>query len=407
MEEVHKYSLLVISLAILVLPGISRILRIPSVVAEILFGVILGKSVLHFKFTGEWLSFLADLGFLLLMFQAGMEINFQMLRKQSRGQILFQFLFFGITFGLSLLSAVLLNRGMFIALVLSTTSLGLVMPTLREAGLNTTQMGQDILIASTLADFLTLFGITFFLLWLQNGVSWNFVLPVILFAGFALLLRLGRLWVWWYPGQAEKVLGIQSDAQEIGVRFSMALLFLLVALSEMVHLEPVLGAFMGGALLSFVFREKHLLEGKLSGMGFGFLIPFFFIHVGMQFDLSNVMNPEQLIFTLELLGFALLVKLAPALLLIFRGSSLREALQVGFLLSSRLSLIIAAAAIGLENKLITPAMKDSIVLLALVTCFVGPFLFRILYRKKPLQEEKPARSGPGPARRGLRGEKGI
>ena len=380
MEHIQQYTLLFVSLAVLILPGLSRLLRIPAVVAEMVFGVILGKSLLQFEVSGDWLPFLADLGFLMLMFQAGMEIDFGMLRKQSRGNIAFQFVLFAATFGLSLGFAFLMGRGMFIALVLSTTSLGLVMPILKESGYTRTELGQSILLAATLADFLTLFGITFFLLYLQHGLSWRFALPVPLFIGFGVLLHVGRLWAWWNPSQAETILGIKSDSQEIGVRLSMALLFLFVGLAELVHLEPVLGAFMGGAVLSFVFREKFALEEKLSAIGFGFLIPFFFIHVGMQFDLTNVANKAQLIFTAKLLGLALAVKLLPAGLLILRGRSVKEAFQVGILLSSRLSLIIAAAAIGLQNNLITQAMKDAIVLLALITCFVGPTLFKLTLR---------------------------
>ena len=384
MDPSRAYPLLLVSAAILFLPGISRILRIPAVVAEILFGVVLGKSVLQLEFSGEWLPFLAELGFLLLMFQAGMEIDFTMLKKQRRGQLLFHVVFFGLTLGLSTLAAWILGRGIFMALVLSTTSLGLVLPTLRETGLNRTELGQDILIAASLADFLTLFGITFFILYIEYGLSWRLVLPVPLFLGFGVVLRLGRLWAWWHPDKAERLLGKNGggDAQGNRVRLSIALLFLFVGLSELAHLEPVLGAFLGGSLLSFVFREKPLLDHKLSAVGFGFLIPFFFIHVGMQFDLATLMAPQTLLFSLELLVFALAVKLLPALFLMFRGRRLREALQMGLLLSSRLSLIIAAAAIGVRNHLISRDMEDVIVFLALLTCFLGPTLFKLSLGKK-------------------------
>lgn len=390
MDPSRSYALLLVSGAILFLPGVSRILRIPAVVAEILFGVVLGKSLLQLEFSGDWLPFLAELGFLLLMFQAGMEIDFTMLKKQRKGQLLFHLIFFGLTLGLSLLAALALDRGIFMALVLSTTSLGLVMPTLKEAGLSRSKLGQNILIAATLADFLTLFGITFFILFIQYGLSWRFVLPVPLFLGFGVVLRLGRLWAWWHPDKAERLLGKtgDDDTQEIGVRLSIALLFLFVGLSELVHLEPVLGAFLGGSLLSFVFREKPVLDHKLSAMGFGFLIPFFFIHVGMQFDLSTLLTVETLLFSLELLAFALAVKLLPAVVLLFRGRGPREVFQVGFLLSSRLSLIIAAAAIGVQNELISQEMKDVIVFLALLTCFLGPTLFKLAL---PNRSETPAK----------------
>ena len=369
-------SLLLVSLAAAILPSLSRLLRIPAPVMEIMFGVILGKSFLHLQFSGEWLQFLAYLGFLLLMFHAGMEIDFGMLLKQSRGQLSFQLLFFGATLGLSLLFTIYLRTGTFMALILTTTSLGLVMPTIKEVGIQKSSFGQSILIAASLADFLTLFGITFFILWRDYGLGWHFISPLPLIIGFGIILWVGRLWAWWNPEQAKRFLGGQ-DSHEIGVRLSLALLFLFVAVSELVHLEPVLGAFLGGCVLSFVFREKGQLESKLSALGFGFLIPIFFINVGVEFDLTNVLRPGQLHFTLKLLVLAILVKLVPSLIFSLQRFSLREAMKAGILLSARLSLIMAAAEIGLEEGFISPVVKDSIVLLALLTCLVGPTLFKL------------------------------
>ena len=380
-------SLLLVSLAAAILPSLSRLLRIPAPVMEIMFGVILGKSFLHLQFSGEWLQFLAYLGFLLLMFHAGMEIDFSMLLKQRIGQFSFQLFLFIVTFGLSFLSALYLGWGVFMALVLTTTSLGLVMPTLREVGIQKTHLGQTLLVAASLADFLTLLGITFFILWHQHGVGWHFFFPLPLLAGFGVVLWAARLWAWWNPEQANRFLGGQ-DSHEIGVRLSLAMLFLFVAVSELVHLEPVLGAFMGGCVLSFVFREKGELESKLSAIGFGFLIPVFFINVGIQFDLHNVLRPGQLPFTLKLLLLATLVKILPSLLLKFQRLSLKDGLMAGVLLTSRLSLIMAAAEIGVRQGLISPAVKDSIVLLALLTCLVGPTLFKLTQTVKDHEIEQ-------------------
>jgi Kef-type K+ transport system membrane component KefB len=113
-------------------------------------------------------------------------------------------------------------------------------------------------------------------------------------------------------------------------------------------------------------------------MGFGFLIPVFFIHVGMQFDLTNILKPKMLIFSLKLLTAALAVKIIPALLLFLRGRKPREVFQTGVLLSSRLSLAIAAASIGVQNGMIIPEVKDAVVFMALVTCFLGPTLFKLI-----------------------------
>jgi Kef-type K+ transport system membrane component KefB len=373
-------SLFLVSLAVAVLPGLSRLLRLPAPVMEILLGVVLGKSVLHLEFSGEWLNILAHLGFLLLMFQSGMEIDFAILRKQSWRQLSFHVVFFGLTLGLSFLSALLLNRGFFFTLILTTTSLGLVMPTLKEAGVHKLPFGQSVLIAASLADFLTLLGIAFFILWRRYGVSWWFISPLPLFVGFGIVLWIGRIWAWWNPRQVERLLGTE-DSHELGVRLSLAILFLFVAVSELVGLEPVLGAFLGGCVLSFVFREKAELESKLSALGFGFLIPIFFINVGMNFDLTNILAKKQILFTLQLVALAFLVKVLPGLLFRLRRMSMRLSLQAGFLLSSRLSLIVAAASIGVKEGLISLEMKDAVVLLALATCLLGPTLFKITHKE--------------------------
>ena len=393
----QAWSLLLVALAAALLPGVSRILRLPAIVLEILCGVVLGKSLLNLEFSGQWLPFLAELGFLLLMFQAGMEIDFAMLRRQSRGRLFFHGLIFATTFLLALLAAFFLGRGLFMGLVLTTTSLGLVVPTLKEVGISRQPMGQSIIIAATLADFLTLLAITFYVLWHRYGLDWRFLGPLPLFVGFGLLLRAGRLWAWWHPNKAARLLA-PRDTQELGVRLSLALLFLFVALSELVGLEPVLGAFMGGALLSIIFQEKIHLENKLSGIGYGFLIPLFFIHVGMQFDLTNILSPRLILFTLKLLGLALAVKLLPSLLLVFSGVSLRRAVNAGFLLSSRLSLIIVAATIGLEYGFITEQYKDAIVLLAVFTCLLGPSVFKLLHlptvqERKAVEDDKKMATG--------------
>lgn len=381
MTSSQALSLLLVMLAVAVLPGVSRILRLPSAVTEILFGVVLGKSLLGFNPGGDWMPFLAQLGFLLLMFSAGAELDFTLLGRQGRSQISFQLTLFAATLGLAGLAAWLLDRGVFMTLVLTTTSLGLVMPVLRESGQQKTGLGQAILMAATLADFLTLLGITVFVLVHRSGLSWALLRPLPLFAGFAVLLWAFRRWAWWNPDKAEKLLR-SGDPQEQGVRLTLALLFLFVGASELVHLEPVLGAFLGGCILSFVYREKRSLESKLSGLGFGFLVPLFFIHVGMGFDVRSVLGWEQLEFALLLLVLAVGVKVLPGLLYPLWGRPLGDGLLAGVLLSSRLSLIVAAAAIGVEQGFLTPQIKDAVVFLALLTCTLGPVGFKVLAKRR-------------------------
>jgi Kef-type K+ transport system membrane component KefB len=116
----------------------------------------------------------------------------------------------------------------------------------------------------------------------------------------------------------------------------------------------------------------------------------------MDFDLRNVLSPERMVFTLKLLGFALGVKMLPSLFFLLRGTGIRRALNAGILLSSRLSLIIVAASLGLEAGFITVEFKDAIVLLAVITCLMGPSVFKLLHRSDGAMERKSGRPGGGP-----------
>ena len=374
-------SLMVISLAAVLLPNLASRMKVPAVVAEILFGLLIGKSLLNIPISDEWISILAEIGFLLLMFLAGAEINFSVLEKQKSSNYIFLGALFLSTFILSLVCAIFMGRGVFLALILSTTSLGLVFPVLSDSGITKTLYGQNILLSAILADFATFFGLTFYLLFTKYGLSWRLFLPIPVFIFFTIFLWAGRFWVWWNPAKARVLLG-DSGSTELGVRFSIALLFIFVALSGIAGLEPVLGAFMGGCILSFLFREKEKLDEKLASIAYGFLIPVFFIRVGIQMNITSIFNPEGLLFLTKLLGAALIVKILPSLLLIFKRVPFRYSLAAGVLLSSRLSLIIAVAAIGLREGFINHATAESIIFLALVTSVLGPTAFKRLVPKE-------------------------
>lgn len=382
----HSVSLLILALAAALLPGVARWLGVPAMVLEILCGVALGVSGLGLTFSGEWLPFLAELGFLLLLFQAGMDIDFGMLRGAARSDLAVQGGVFAATVALALAAAVLLGEGLFLCLVLTTTSLDLVGVTLRETGESKTSQGQQALLAASLADFLSLLAITGIMLYMDQGLSWRLAAPIPLFVGFALVLRAARLWVWWHPEASARLLGVGrggregggGDTQELGVRFAMVVLFLFVALSELVHVEPVLGAFMGGAILAAMFRQKHALEAKLSGLAQGFFVPLFFISVGLEFDIMGVMTLPHLFFEAQLLVAALCVKFLPAQLFGLSGVGMRGRLRLGALLSSRLSLMVAAATLGAQRGLISPPVRDDLILLAVITCLLGPVLYKRL-----------------------------
>ncbi|MBU4389243.1 MAG: cation:proton antiporter [Proteobacteria bacterium] len=377
MEINQAFSLIIISLAVFIVPILSRYLKIPSVVGEILFGVAIGKSGLGLVISGEWLSFLAQFGFFLLMFLSGFEIDFEHLKKQGRGQVVFALSIFFSTFLLAYLFSALMGFCFYMAFILSTTSLGLVIPTLRETGLSRSLLGQNIILAAIIANFMTLFGIIIYSLFYQYGFSWKMLKPGIIFIFAASVLYLFKRLAWWYPERFAQLLK-GEDPVEIGVRASLALLFVFVGFSCLLDIEPIIGAFIGGALFSLIFRYRGVLEEKLMGFSYGFLIPIFFIHVGINFDLQVLLDWQIFLNAVALFFIAWIVKIIPSLLFCRKDLSLRECLSCGILLSARLCLIIAAASIGLKLNLISHQIYSSIILLAVLMASIAPILFKKL-----------------------------
>ena len=376
-------TIILIACAAFLLPLIAARLRVSAVTLEIIFGVIVGPYALNIVERSELLDFLAEFGFFLLMFLSGFEIDFGNIERQGTRKIAYGALTFGITLGLSYWIAHALGYGLFVTFLLATTSVGLVVPTLRNTRRISTRLGQFILIAALIADFLTLVGVTVFDLVYQYGFGWRILNIPALFIVTALILVILKRIVWWRPEWFERLFS-SNDPSEMGIRASLALMFVTVGLSYARDVEPILGAFLAGTVFAFVFRQRGSLEQQLSGFSYGFLIPVFFINVGLSFELNVLLKPGVLLLSLELIGAALVVKLLPPFL-VLRRLPFREVLASGVLLSGRLSLVIAVATIGLDLGLLGSDLHSSVILLALVTSAFAPTCFRFLVPPLPVQ----------------------
>jgi Kef-type K+ transport system membrane component KefB len=369
-------TIIVIACAAFMLPLIAGRLRLSAITLEILFGILIGPHILNLVQQTELLNFLAEFGFLLLMFLSGFEIDFSNLEKQGPKQIIHGTVAFAVTLGLSYWIAHALEYGAFVTFLLATTSVGLVVPTLRNTLRMSTRLGQFILIAALIADFLTLVGVTVFDLIYEYGLGWRlFAIPVLFIVTALILVILKRI-VWWRPEWFERLFS-SNDPSELGIRASLALMFVTVGLSYALGVQPILGAFLAGTVFAFIFRHRGSLEQQLSGFSYGFLIPIFFINVGLGFELNVLLEPGVLLLSLELIGAAVVVKLLPPFL-VLRRLPFREVLASGVLLSARLSLVIAVATIGLELGLMGADLHSSVILLAIVTSTFAPTLFRFL-----------------------------
>jgi Kef-type K+ transport system membrane component KefB len=153
-----------------------------------------------------------------------------------------------------------------------------------------------------------------------------------------------------------------------------------VTLSALAGVEPILGAFIGGALVGFVLRQKQTLEGKIAALGNGLFIPVFFIVVGVRFD-ASALDRSMVLRALLLAALAGVAKLAPSLLLARRGTPLRARLAAGTLLAAPLTLVVAVAAIGRRLELIDSRQQAGLVLVAMLVSIVFPVLFKLLVRE--------------------------
>ena len=376
MESFDAISLVVISLGAFLLPLFGSRLKIPSIVLEIAFGIIVGP-VLHLVSPSEFISGLAVLGFLLLMFLSGFEIELDTFREKGMKTLALPILIYLLTVAVSFVVIIKLDYPIFLALVLCTTSVAIVIPVLRSDDTIKTNYGQILFTIALLADILTLIAATVYATLIKsNGFSISNLNIILYFAIVISLLRILRRLAWWNPQLFSRMFD-GNDPEELGIRSSLALMLALVGVAVLFDIEAILGAFLAGTLFAFVFPNRGSLESSLKGFSYGFLIPIFFINIGLNYDISLFSNTEFYIDVLYLFVIAVLVKLIPSFLLIFSGISISKIFAGGFLLSARFSLIIAMAEIGVELNLLTKNLEQQIILLAVLTAVVSPLLYRV------------------------------
>lgn len=396
-ESITFYPLLIVIFLAFIVPILLsrfKMLRIPIVVGEIIAGIIVGGSVLGIVQQHDpVLDLLSEFGFVFLMFLSGMEVDFSAIgfgggssdgkfRLSNMGPlplavftfILTLILSTGIGFGLQAMGMV--RNPWMMALILSTTSLGVVVPVLKEKNLTSGRYGQTILLASLIADFVTMLLITVLVAVLSGGLTLEILLIGLLFVAFFLMYRFGDF----IFNRIPRVRGLMDElshaTSQIKIRLAFTIMLSFVVLSEFLGTEIILGAFLAGAIISLL-RQPDDAEviHQMEAVGYGFFIPIFFIMVGVDFDLRAIISsPSALLLEPILLLSAILVKFVPTLLMRF-SYSWRETLGAGALLSSRLSLIIAASAIGLRLGVISGPVNSDIILVAIITVTVAPLLF--------------------------------
>lgn len=389
-------SLLIVILVAFLTPIILHRLKlnmIPIVVAEILMGLIIGKSGLNIVESDMWLETLSTLGFIFLMFLSGLEIDFRAFSgnkkrvKLPNGKLepntfVAAFVIFLGIFILSLALSYLfvlvgfIDNIFLMTLIISTISLGVVVPTLKEAYLMKTAIGQIILLVAVIADLVTMILLAVFVS-LQEGGE-NIWLLLVLFAAGIFIYFIMR-------GFKNRTFleSMATGTIQIGTRGVFTLIIVLVAISETVGAEYILGAFLAGVLVSLLSPNEDLVH-KLDSFGYGFFIPIFFVMIGVELDIWTLFSEPKLLLLIPLLLIALLLsKIIPVYLLKLWYDT-KTVIASAFLLTSTLSLVIASATIGERIGVITKEMSGMFILVAVITSIFTPIVFKKMF---PFNEE--------------------
>ncbi|WP_432202413.1 monovalent cation:proton antiporter family protein [Staphylococcus warneri] len=387
-------SLVIVVVAAFLTPIIVNRLNInflPVVVAEILMGIIIGNSFLNLVTKDSMLNILSTLGFIFLMFLSGLEIDFNAFKKDSRprqgeskeekkvpGHLNLAMLVFGLIMIVSIILAFafkwfgLIDDVLLMVIIISTISLGVVVPTLKEMNIMRTTIGQFILLVAVLADLVTMILLTIYgavnghggsTIWLTGILV---VFTIVFYVIGVLFKRMSFL---------QKLMG---GTTQIGIRVVFALIILLVALAEGVGAEYILGAFLAGVVVSLLNPDEEMVE-KLDSFGYGFFIPIFFIMVGVDLNIPSLVKEPSLLIIIPILILAFIVSKLIPVFLIKRWFDLKTTIASGFLLTSTLSLVIAAAKIAEQLKTISPETSGLLILSAVITCVFVPVIFKKLF----------------------------
>ena len=360
--------------------GLAPRFRLPGVVLEIIFGIIIGPAVLGWAHADQPVALLATLGVTFLLFLAGLEVDLAQYRGALARLVGIGFLLsfvLAVVAGESLAALGVVRNPLLIAVALTTTSLGLVVPVLGEAGATSTTLGRFVIASASLGDV----GAVLLLSLLFSRDTSTTSTRLVLLGAFALAVVIVG-WSVLHAGRSTRISGLlvrlQDTSAQIRVRGAMVILIGLVVLAQHTGLETILAAFVAGGLLGFVDRDAMTthpqFQVKLDAIGHGFLVPIFFVASGVRFDLRALTDHPAQLARVPLFALALLfVRGLPALL--YRSQlGARQVVAAGLFQATSLPFLVTAAMIGNEIGALTNANAAALVGAGLLSALLFPVI---------------------------------
>lgn len=324
-------------------------LKIPITVAEILLGIFAAHLNIVDS-TQTHISTMANVGLLFLMFLCGMEVDLKssfVIGKRFLYQTLWYFI---VLYTLCIIVVLVFNLPFIFIAILPVMSLGMIMALIRDYGKNRVWLNLTLKIGIigelvSIVVLITLEGIYYY------GFSIDLIKSLLILCGFLIsivyIFKIANVLFWWFPN-LKLILLPHDDTNSKDIRFVFMLFIVFITITSLLHLEPVLGAFIAGVIIATYFKYKHTLPKKLDDIGFGFLVPFFFVYVGTTIDLTRVfVNPEIVLYALYLVVAMFLVRLIASGVVFLRYfKSIKNTLLFALSNSMPLTFLVITASIG-------------------------------------------------------------
>src|SRR2546425_5494800 len=367
--------------------GLFPRIRLPAIVLEIVLGIAIGPQVLSWVSIDTPIQVMSLLGLAFLLLLAGLEVEYE----RFRGRLLrLTALGYAISFGLALLIGLglyasgLVKSPLLVGIALSATSLGIVIPVLKDAGQVGTPFGQLVVGGASIAEIATIVLLSLFFSGEASGIGAKLVL-LGLFGLFVIAVGVAVLGAEQSMRISATLLRLQDTTAEIRIRGAFLVLALFVVLAERLGLEAILGAFLAGAIVKLVDRDQTMthpqFRQKLEAVGYGVFVPVFFVATGVRFDLNALFANATNLARVPIFLAALLVARGLPALVYKSLTTRRQTLAAALLQATSLSFLVVAGQIGVQLDLLRPAVYAALVAAGLLSVLLFPLTALTLLRR--------------------------
>lgn len=383
MAQLSLFLVILLALVIPIFMARFQISNVPTAVAEIIVGIVMGSSGFNLITSTHDLTFLSNLGVILLMFLSGMEIDFDLLQRKNNPKGKSQAgktvdplktaitAFIGIVVMAFVLAYILRLTGLFsevmlAAIILMTVALGVVIATLKEKNILGRPIGQTILLTAVLGEVIPLLLLMIYAS-VNGGNAEQLWLIILLFAAaIFLLLRFKQPYLWFAK--------ITKATTQLDIRLAFFLIFALVTVAERVGAENILGAFLAGMVMKLL-EPSEATKDKLTSIGYGFFIPIFFIMTGVRLNLRSLFAHPSSLMLLPVLVIFLFIAKAPVVLTYMRYFQKKNAFAGGFLTATTITIVLPTLQVARKLHAITSTQSDAFILAAVIVCILSPIVF--------------------------------